>query len=166
MGQGSEIRKVALGTLSGFIAFGFGSGLTRAAPGTVGTLAAIPIAIPLLLLPQTVFWLVWLVSFMLGVYVCGESCRMLGVHDHGGVVWDEMVAWWFIVAFIPTNAYWWMAGFLLFRLFDIIKPWPIQQVDQKVHGGFGIMVDDILAAVYTLAVLLPIHYVWGGVLPG
>ena len=149
--SGENVRNVALGTLSGFIAFGFGSGLSRLAPGTVGTAAAVPLAIPLLWLSPGFFWLCWLASFLLGVWVCGQSCRRLGVHDHGGVVWDEMVAWWLIVGVIPFSAAWWAAAFVLFRLFDIIKPWPIQLADRKVHGGLGIMLDDILAAIFTLA---------------
>jgi phosphatidylglycerophosphatase A len=79
----------------------------------------------------------------------------LGIHDHGGMVWDEMVAYWLVVAFVPFHWLWWFAAFVIFRFFDIVKPWPIRYIDQKVSGGFGIMLDDILAAVYTLALLTP-----------
>lgn len=131
-----------------FFAFGFGSGLAPKAPGTFGTLAAIPI-----------FWLIqdwswpiyglWiLVTFALGVYWCDQSSKALGVHDHGGIVWDEMVGYWLTMFFAPPGWWWMLLGFVLFRFFDIIKPWPINVVDRKVAGGFGIMIDDVLAAVY------------------
>jgi phosphatidylglycerophosphatase A len=132
-----------------FFAFGFGSGLVRKAPGTFGTLAAIPIfwLIQDLSWPLYVLWL--LVTFALGVYWCDRSARALGVHDHGGIVWDEMVGYWLTMFLAPAGWLWMLAGFVLFRFFDIIKPWPIGWVDRRVAGGFGIMFDDVLAAVYS-----------------
>lgn len=132
-----------------FFAFGFGSGLVRKAPGTFGTLAAIPIfwLIQELSWPLYVLWL--LVTFALGVYWCDRSARALGVHDHGGIVWDEMVGYWLTMFLAPAGWLWMLAGFVLFRFFDIIKPWPIGWVDRRVAGGFGIMFDDVLAAVYS-----------------
>jgi len=132
-----------------FFAFGFGSGLMRRAPGTFGTLAAIPIfwLIQDLSWPLYVLWL--LVTFALGVYWCDRSARALGVHDHGGIVWDEMVGYWLTMFLAPAGWLWMLVGFVLFRFFDIIKPWPIGWVDRRVAGGFGIMFDDILAAVYS-----------------
>ena len=138
---------------SHFFAFGFGSGLAPKAPGTFGTLAAIPIywLIADLALPLYLLWLV--VTFALGVYWCHRSSVALGVHDHSGIVWDEMVGYWLTMLLAPAGWVWMLAGFVLFRLFDIAKPWPIGWVDRRVHGGLGIMFDDILAALYALAIM-------------
>ena len=151
--QRRDLRKVALGTPAGFLAFGFGSGLARFAPGTMGTIAAIPCAIALKTLPLAVYLPVVLVLFLLGIYICGVTARRLGKHDPGGIVWDEMVAYWLTVAFVPAHWAWWMAAFALFRLFDIMKPWPIRQSEKFFKGGLGIMVDDIIAALYAMAIL-------------
>ena len=140
--------KMVLTNPNHFFAFGFGSGLAPRAPGTAGTLVAIPVfwVIQDLSWPLYASWL--LVTFVLGVVWCGRSSRALGVHAHGGIVWDEMVGYWLTMFFAPTGWQWMLAGFILFRFFDILKPWPIGAVDRRVHGGFGIMIDDILAAVY------------------
>jgi phosphatidylglycerophosphatase A len=134
-------------------AFGFGSGLVKKAPGTFGTLAAIPF----FLLLQNLSWplyLSWLlVAFALGVFWCDRSSKALGVHDHGGIVWDEFVGFWITMFMAPTGWIWIVLGFFLFRFFDILKPWPINWLDKKVHGGFGIMIDDTLAGIYALIVL-------------
>ncbi|MDF3013070.1 MAG: phosphatidylglycerophosphatase [Cellvibrio sp.] len=134
-------------------AFGFGSGLASRAPGTFGTLAAIPF----FLLLQELSWplyLSWLsVTFALGVLWCDRSSRALGVHDHGGIVWDEFVGFWITMFMAPAGWLWILLGFFLFRFFDILKPWPISWLDKKVHGGFGIMIDDALAGIYALVVL-------------
>lgn len=134
-------------------AFGFGSGLAPKAPGTFGTLAAIPF----FLLLQSLSWpiyLSWLlVAFALGVMWCDRSSKALGVHDHGGIVWDEFVGFWLTMFMAPTGWVWILIGFVLFRFFDILKPWPINWLDKKVHGGFGIMIDDVLAGIYALIVL-------------
>ena len=147
------MRKVALGTPAGFLAFGFGSGLSRYAPGTVGTVAAIPLALILKSLPAAWFWPLLVGSFLLGIYLCDVSARRLGQHDPGGIVWDEMVAYWLTVAFIPLSWPWWLAAFALFRLFDILKPWPISYVEKRFGGGLGIMLDDVIAAVFAMALL-------------
>jgi len=156
----SRLRKVALGTPSGFLAFGFGSGLSPFAPGTMGTIVAIPFIFALKSLGDTGFWIALSVFFLLGVVVCDRASRKLGVHDHGGIVWDEMVGYWLSVAFVPLQWHWLLAAFFLFRFFDIYKPWPIRQIDRKVSGGFGIMIDDIFAAFYTMIVLAVLQY-WG-----
>lgn len=134
-------------------AFGFGSGLVKKAPGTFGTLAAIPF----FLLLQNLSWplyLSWLlVAFALGVFWCDRSSKALGVHDHGGIVWDEFVGFWITMFMAPSGWTWILLGFFLFRFFDILKPWPINWLDKKVHGGFGIMIDDTLAGIYALIVL-------------
>ena len=146
-------REAAFGTPAGFFAFGFGSGLAPKAPGTVGTLAAVPLAILLKLLPAAWFWPLLLVSFLLGIYLCDVTSRRLGRHDPGGIVWDEMVAYWLTVAFVPLHWAWLGAAFLLFRFFDIFKPWPIRHVERRFGGGLGIMLDDVVAALYAILVL-------------
>jgi phosphatidylglycerophosphatase A len=136
-----------------FFAFGFGSGLAPKAPGTFGTLAAVPIywLIQDLAWPIYGTWLI--VTFALGVYWCDRSSKQLGVHDHGGIVWDEFVGYWITMFLAPKSWLWMLVGFVLFRFFDIIKPWPIGWLDRKVDGGFGIMIDDVLAGVYAFIVL-------------
>jgi len=151
--QDLDVRRVALGTPTGFVAFGFGSGLSRFAPGTAGTVAAIPFAILLKSLPLAWFWLLLGVFFLAGIYFCDVASKRLGQHDPGGIVWDEMVAYWLTVAFLPISWPWWLAAFFLFRFFDIWKPWPIRQVEKRFGGGLGIMLDDILAALYAMLIL-------------
>lgn len=136
------------------LAFGFGSGLAKKAPGTFGTLAAVPIYIAL---AQTNIWIYSVVSVLcsvVGVWICGIAAEKLGEHDFGGIVWDEiaglLITMWFVV-FSWQNL---LLGFVLFRAFDIIKPWPIKWIDQKVSGGFGIMLDDVIAGVFAGLVLM------------
>ncbi len=145
-----QTRQVALATPTGFLAFGLGSGLSPVAPGTAGSLAALVPAIALTAVPLWVGLLLVALAFGLGCYLCGQTSRRLGVHDHGGIVWDEFVGLWLVLLFLPFDPFWWLAGFTLFRLFDIFKPWPIRWLDEKVEGGLGIMIDDVLAAVYAL----------------
>lgn len=149
-----ELRRVALATPVGFLAFGFGSGLSPRAPGTVGSLAALPFALLIVQLPLWTGLAVILTAFFVGIYLCGVTGRALGVHDHGGMVWDEFVGLWLVLVFIPFHWAWWLAAFVLFRLFDILKPWPIRWLDRRVEGGLGVMIDDALAAVYALVPLL------------
>jgi phosphatidylglycerophosphatase A len=139
-------------------AFGFGSGLAPKAPGTFGTLAAVPIfwLIQDLSWPLYLSWLV--ITFALGVYWCERSSKALGVHDHGGIVWDEFVGYWITMFMAPKGILWMLVGFVLFRLFDIVKPWPIRWLDRHVEGGFGIMVDDVLAGVFACVVLQLLAY--------
>jgi len=140
-------------------AFGFGSGLAPKAPGTFGTLAAVPIywVIQDLPLPLYLLWL--LVTFVAGVYWCQRSSQALGVHDHGGIVWDEMFGYWLTMLLAPAGWLWMLLGFVLFRAFDILKPWPIGWVDRRLGGGLGIMLDDALAAVYAWVLLQGLAYV-------
>jgi phosphatidylglycerophosphatase A len=130
------------------LALGFGSGLAPKAPGTFGTLAAIPFFFLLLMLPVWDYVLVVIVCSVLGIYFCQSAADDFGVHDHPAIVWDEFVGLWislFPLAFVRFEWYWVVVGFLLFRLFDILKPWPISYIDKHVHGGLGIMLDDVLA---------------------
>jgi len=137
-----------------FIAFGFGAGLAPIAPGTVGTLLAFPLY--WLFFPQVgalEFLVLILVLFILGVWACDTAGRALGVSDYGGMVWDETVAFLLVLFLVPATLYWQAAAFLLFRLFDILKPPPIRHYDQTLKSGFGVMLDDLIAAFYTLIVL-------------
>lgn len=145
-------RNIALGTVDGFLAFGFGSGLLTRAPGTMGTLAAVPVAMLVNLLGFSLFWFAFL-CFGLGVWICARVTRALELEDYGGIVWDEMVGFWLVVAFVPQHWAWYIGAFVLFRGFDILKPWPISAIERVFEGGFGIMIDDVLAAVYAILVL-------------
>lgn len=134
-------------------AFGFGSGLAPFAPGTFGTLAAIPIYLILSLFPLGFYFAVLVIAALVGIWVCGESARKLGVHDHSGIVWDEFVGFWITMFAAPSGLIWLVVGFVIFRIFDIWKPWPIYIVDDKIEGGLGIMLDDVIAGVYSLIVM-------------
>ena len=151
--QKQSARELTFGTLSGFFAFGFGSGLSPLAPGTMGTLVAIPLAVGLKLLPPELFWPLLLALFLVGVQLCAVTSKRLGQHDPGGIVWDEMVAYWLAVAFVPLHWAWLTAAFVLFRVFDILKPWPIRKVEDRFGGGLGIMLDDVVAAVYAMVLM-------------
>ncbi len=141
-----------------FLAFGFGTGLSPFAPGTVGTLAAFPIAwltLDLGLLSQIAVAILLIVS---GIWICGESAKRIGVHDHGGIVWDEVAGMYVTLLVAPPTITGWALSFLAFRLFDIVKPWPIRDLDHRMKGGLGIMLDDIAAAFY--AMILLAFYGW------
>ena len=140
------------------LALGFGSGLAPKAPGTFGTLAAIPFYLAIAQLPLWGQGLVVLLAFVVGIYLCQATADALGVHDHPAIVWDEFVGLWLTMMVlplcgIPLTFSWLVLGFVLFRFFDIVKPWPIRLIDQKVSGGLGIMLDDILAGVYAALLL-------------
>ena len=141
-----------------FLAFGFGSGLAPFAPGTFGS-------IPGMLL----FWLtlgfglyvqlaVAVALCVAGIWICGESARRLGIHDHGGIVWDEIAGMYLTLFVAPLSVPGWVLAFGLFRLMDIVKPWPIRDLDHRLEGGVGIMLDDLVAALY--AALLLALYGW------
>ncbi len=136
-----------------FLALGLGSGLAPKAPGTVGTLVAVPLYLLLQGLPLWAYLLTLVLAFALGVWLCEVTARNLGVHDHPGIVWDEFVGYWLTMTAAPSGVQWLVLGFILFRLFDIIKPWPIRQADRHLGGGFGIMFDDVLAGIYAWLVL-------------
>ncbi|WBV65211.1 phosphatidylglycerophosphatase A [Legionella pneumophila] len=130
-----------------FIAFGFGSGLMSIAPGTWGTLAAIPLYLLMINAHWSIYLLWTALAFALGVWVSDRVTEDLGVHDYKGIVWDEVVGYLLTMFLVPKGISWMLIGFILFRIFDIWKPQPIRMVNQRVHGGLGIMLDDVLAAV-------------------
>jgi len=136
-----------------FLAFGFGTGLAPVAPGTFGSLPGI-----------LLFWLtmdyglyvqlaVALSITLAGIWICGESARRIGVHDHGGIVWDEIVGMYVTLLAAPVSLVGWVLAFIIFRIMDIVKPWPIRDLDHRLGGGVGIMLDDLAAALYA-AILL------------
>ena len=136
------------------IACGFGSGLSPVAPGTFGTLFGWLSFLTIERVLSGPALLVFLVfAFILGVLVCDRTGRALGVIDHGAIVWDEIVPFWIVLAITPSDWHWQLAAFLLFRLFDITKPSPANYFDQHVKNGFGVMMDDVVAAFYTLLAL-------------
>lgn len=136
-----------------FCALGFGSGLIPLMPGTFGSLAAIPLILLLAPLGDTIFLTATLVSCIVGIWFCGRTASDMGVHDHGSIVWDEVAGMLLTFMFVPITVWTVVLGFVLFRIFDILKPWPIGPVDKTVHGGLGIMLDDILAGLMSFACL-------------
>ncbi len=136
-----------------FLAFGLGSGASPWAPGTVGTLAAVPLWYLLAQLPMITSLLIVLAAFAVGCWLCQRTSDDLGVHDHGGIVWDEFVGFWVTMIAVPVAPLWAVLGFVLFRVFDILKPWPIRWIDKRVEGGFGIMLDDLIAGVFAAVIL-------------
>ncbi|MBL4827644.1 MAG: phosphatidylglycerophosphatase A [Spongiibacteraceae bacterium] len=141
------------------LAFGFGSGLSPIAPGTAGTVVAVPLYLLLAHFSLWIYVAVLVFAFLLGIYLCGKTADDLGVHDHPGIVWDEFVGYWITMLAAPIGWGWMLLGFVLFRVFDIWKPWPISWLDRRVTGGLGIMVDDVLAGFYALIIVQLVAYV-------
>ncbi len=138
-----------------FLALGLGAGLAPKAPGTVGTLVALPIYGLLTLSGSALlYWLAVAAALGIGVWACGATSRALGVPDHGGIVWDEIAAFLLVLPFAPQDVPGFLLAFALFRLFDIWKPFPIRWLDAQVHGGLGIMLDDVAAAAYAVLCLM------------
>ncbi|MGF1870340.1 phosphatidylglycerophosphatase A [Photobacterium indicum] len=145
-----------------FLATGFGSGLSPIIPGTMGTVASIPLYLLIVQLPFAAYILITIVAAVIGITICQKTSDDMGVHDHGSIVWDEFVGFWITMAIAPVvNWQWILAGFVLFRFFDMIKPWPISWLDKHVHGGFGIMVDDILAGFMAMICLWGVGHWFG-----
>jgi len=150
---GSESPAFDWRRLHHWLAYGFGAGLLPRAPGTAGTIAAIPLY--LLMRPLPLLWYLGLLTlmFLIGIWVCDRTAHELGAHDPSAIVWDEVLGFLLAMTAAPPGWRWLLAGFILFRLFDIIKPWPIRVVDQRVQGGLGIMLDDLLAGAVTWLIL-------------
>ncbi len=159
--QRQQLRQLAWRHPAGWLALGFGSGLSPIAPGTTGSAMALLLA---WLWLQLMAWLSWpllwpslgmiVLVFVLGVLASDVICNKLKTHDHGAVVVDEFVGQWLVLLVVPVSISGWLAAFLLFRLFDISKPWPIRAADRHIHGGIGVMLDDVLAAGYAVLVVL------------
>ncbi|MEO7405324.1 MAG: phosphatidylglycerophosphatase A [Burkholderiales bacterium] len=144
------------------IALGFGTGLSRFAPGTVGTMLAFPIYwLATTIVPPWVVLAAVPLLFALGVWACGVTGHGLGIHDHSGMNFDEIVAMLLILVFTPSGWIWQALAFFAFRFFDVVKPPPVRYYDQSVKGGFGVMLDDILAAGYTLLTIALVKYLVG-----
>lgn len=141
------------------LAFGFGSGLPTKAPGTFGSLAAMLVWWALMSdLGLYIQLFIIVIGFVAGIYICQQCAKDLGVHDYGGIVWDEWIGLWITYLYLPHGIVWLLYGFVLFRVFDILKPPPISWLDKKVAGGLGIMLDDVLAGLFALAVLQASYY--------
>ncbi|GAB2196375.1 phosphatidylglycerophosphatase A family protein [Sessilibacter sp. MAH4] len=144
-----------------FLAFGLGSGLAPKAPGTFGTLAAIPFYWLFADLPLAIYLSIIVFTSVIGVWICQAGSDYLDVHDHPSIVWDEFVGYWITMIAAPSGWAWIVAGFVIFRIFDILKPWPISWADKNTKGGLGIMTDDILAGIFswiTLQLLAQLDY--------
>ncbi|MBV2128037.1 phosphatidylglycerophosphatase A family protein [Arsukibacterium indicum] len=140
------------------LALGFGAGLAPRAPGTFGTLVAIPFVIALAALGLVWYLVFLLAGTVLGIYICGKTARDVGEHDHGAIVWDEIIGYALTMLLVPVSVQSLLIGFLLFRFFDILKPWPIRWLDRRIHGGLGIMLDDLMAAVPAWLILQLLLY--------
>ncbi len=140
------------------LALGCGAGCAPKAPGTFGTLVGVLLYLALRPLPLVVYLLVVSAGFMIGIYLCGRTAAALGRHDHPAIVWDEIIGYLVTMTAAPGGWWWLLIGFGLFRAFDIFKPWPIKAVDQRVGGGSGIMLDDLLAALFAFLVIQVTSY--------
>lgn len=136
-----------------FLSFGLGTGLSPRAPGTVGTLLGFPLYWLLVGLTHSQQWFILAGLFLFGIWCCEFTGRALGVSDHGAIVWDEVVAMAAVLITVPQTAWWWLAAFVCFRLFDILKPFPVSWADRYIKGGLGVMLDDALAAAMAVLVL-------------
>ena len=136
------------------LAFGFGTGLAPVAPGTVGSLLGVALAWLTLDLGIAAQGAIVTIMTAAGIWICGESAKRLGIHDHGGIVWDEIVGMYLLLIVTPFGLLPWILAFALFRAFDIVKPWPIRDLDHRIKGGAGIMLDDLVAALYAALTLV------------
>jgi len=141
-----------------FLAYGFGSGLAPKAPGTFGTLVAIPIYFLMQGLSLGSYLALTCFGFIVGIWLCQRAADWLQKDDPSEIVWDEVIGYLVTMAAAPIAWWWCIVGFVLFRIFDIAKPWPVSLADKKLHGGFGIMLDDVIAGIYALIALQLIAY--------
>lgn len=148
-----ELAALKLSNPLHLLALGFGSGLSPIMPGTMGTLAAIPFYLLIAGLPLWLYGVLLVVGFVAGIKICNAATAAIGRHDHGAIVWDEFIGFGVTMVAAPAGWQWLATGFVLFRFFDMVKPWPIGWFDRRVHGGFGIMLDDVIAGLFALACL-------------
>ena len=158
--QDPALAKLSLKNPIHFLALGFGSGLVSKAPGTFGTLAALPLYFLMMNLSLTLFIAITIAITVVGFWICDKAANDMQVHDHGAIVWDEVAGMLITMIAAPVGWLPIIVGFALFRFFDILKPWPIKLLDRHVKGGFGIMIDDVLAGVFAAICLQTIHYFW------
>ncbi len=154
-----------------FLGLGLGSGLSPVAPGTFGTLLAVPLYIAAISAGFGWYVVITLIMIVTGGWICGHTAKILDSHDHPAIVWDEFAGYFVTMLLVPGTYVNILGGFILFRLFDIVKPWPIRWIDQKVHGGLGIMLDDLIAGVFAGAILWALQYLdlwadFSSILPG
>lgn len=148
-----ELYKLSISNPLHWLATGFGSGLSPKAPGTFGSLAAIPFFYLLQMLPMPAYLVMLVLTFALGVWACQSATDAIGMDDHGAIVWDEFVGMWITCIALPQGFIWMVAAFVTFRFFDILKPWPIRWFDNHCTGGFGIMIDDVIAGFIAFGVI-------------
>ena len=142
-----------------WMAVGFGTGLVPKAPGTIGTLIGLPFYLIMMNWPWWQYLVGVSAAFIVGIWICGEVSRNTGVTDAPFIVWDEIVGFLITLFLVPPGWIWLVLGFLLFRLFDIWKPWPIRNIDRGVHGGLGIMLDDVVAGIFAMLLMQGIYFV-------
>lgn len=135
------------------LSLGFGSGLSPKMPGTMGTVIGVGLYLLLPELDWKIFLGLIITSFITGVFLCGYTAKVLNVHDHPGIVWDEIVGYFITMFMVPKTWIWILSGFVLFRIFDIWKPWPISLADKHLKGGLGIMLDDVIAGIFALIII-------------
>lgn len=140
------------------LSLGFGSGLSPIAPGTFGTLVGVGIYLLVMAFPFVWYLLLTLIAALCGIYLCEQTSRALQVSDHPAIVWDEIVGYLITMMFAPMGWQWIIAGFVLFRLFDILKPWPIGLLDRRIKGGAGVMLDDVVAGLFSACCLAALEY--------
>lgn len=143
-----------------FIATGFGVGYLPYAPGTWGTLLAVPLYFLIIKFFSNYFYAIVTLSFFFGILICDVATKAFKTQDDSRIVWDEIVGFWITMLLVPPLPWLILLGFILFRLFDVIKPWPIRLIDQRIHGGLGVMLDDVLAGILAGAALFGSYYVW------
>lgn len=141
-----------------FLSLGFGSGLAPKMPGTIGTLAGVLMFILLPVLDWKIYAGIVVLGLIVGIALCGYTAKALNVHDHPAIVWDEIVGYFITMFMVPKDWWWILAGFILFRIFDILKPWPISVADKQLKGGLGIMLDDVIAGIFALIIIQIILY--------
>ena len=143
------------------LALGFGAGLSPWMPGTAGAILGLPLHLALRQLPWMAAVAVLAVLLIAGSIACGRAGKILGKHDHGAIVWDEVYAMLVILYAVPVSSAWWIAALVVFRFFDIVKPWPIRVIDRRMTGGFAVMADDLAAAIASMAVLTAARWMLG-----
>ncbi|OOF59371.1 phosphatidylglycerophosphatase A family protein [Rodentibacter myodis] len=159
--ENNPLKRISLKNPVHLLAVGLGSGLLTPAPGTWGSAVGTILGVALLMLCGTkIFLILTALCFALGCYLCQKTAEDMGIHDHGAIVWDEFVGVFIVLSAVPTLSWQWIVtAFVLFRFFDILKPFPIRYFDEKLESGFGIMVDDVLAAIYAVMVILVVQ-IW------